>query len=56
MYGVYPVTMDDETDDMMPLINRIYYMAREGMSMALYAFLSGLGKQQVDSIINQVNI
>ncbi|KAG8039160.1 hypothetical protein G9C98_003467 [Cotesia typhae] len=45
--------MDDETDDVMPLINRIYYMAREGMSMALYAFLSDLGKQLVDSIINQ---
>ncbi|XP_053596423.1 protein fem-1 homolog B-like isoform X1 [Microplitis demolitor] len=45
--------MDDETDILMPFINRIYSMARIGMSMTLYTLLSDKTEEQVNSIINQ---
>lgn len=56
LYSVYPVIMDDETDILMPFINRIYSMARIGMSMTLYTLLSDKTEEQVNSIINQVII
>lgn len=36
------------------LINRVYFMARDGMPMTLYALLSDKTPQQIDLLINQV--
>lgn len=36
------------------LNNRVYYAARDGMSMALYEMLDSQPQEQINSIINQV--
>lgn len=43
----------DETQQ--SLIKRIYYMARDGMGMALYNLLSDKSETDVNYLINQVN-
>lgn len=43
---------DSEIDH--SLINRVYYMARDGMPMTLYALLSDKTPERIDSLINQV--
>ncbi|KAK0096358.1 hypothetical protein PV326_005706 [Microctonus aethiopoides] len=46
--------MAEETTEIdQSLINRVYFMARDGMPMTLYALLSDKTPQQIDMLINQ---
>lgn len=45
-----------EVDDIQQsLIKRIYYLAKDGMGMALYTLLSDKSEADVNYLINQVN-
>lgn len=46
--------MAEETDVEQSLVNRVYYLARDGMAMILYSFLHDRSEEQIGRLINQV--
>ena len=48
--------MAEKTDVSLSLMNRVYYAARDGMSITLFALLSEKTAEQINCLINQVNL
>lgn len=48
--------MEEPTEISQSLMNRVYYAARDGMAIALFALLSDNESMHVDELLNQVRI
>lgn len=46
--------MAEKTNVSLSLMNRVYYAARDGMAITLYALLSEKTSEQIGCLINQV--